>query len=232
MNVIALIPARGGSKGLKNKNIKKLNGKALINYTLEIALKTKLINNVFVSSDSEKILRISKNFNKNINIIKRPKKLAKDESTDLDVFKNFIEYYEKKYQKKIDLLVHLRVTTPLRKLKTISDTINLMIKNKNFSSLRCFVESDHSPYKMYLKKGSLALPFVKLKKEFHSKGRQYLPKTFNHVGYIDILRPNQTLNINSMTGKKIYFYLLNKNEYSIDIDNIADFKKTILNLKK
>ena len=84
MNVIALIPARGGSKGLKNKNIKKLNGKALINYTLEIALKTKLINNVFVSSDSEKILRISKNFNKNINIIKRPKKLAKDESTDLD----------------------------------------------------------------------------------------------------------------------------------------------------
>ena len=151
MNVIALIPARGGSKGLKNKNIKKLNGKALINYTLEIALKTKPINNVFVSSDSEKILRISKNFNKNINIIKRPKKLAKDESTDLEVFKHFIEYYEKKYQK-IDLLVHLRVTTPLRKLKTISDTINLMVKNKNFSSLRCFVESDHSPYKMYFKK--------------------------------------------------------------------------------
>ena len=105
-----------------------------------------------------------------------------------------------------------------------------MVKNKNLV-LRCFVESDHSPYKMFLKR-CLALPFVKLKKEFHSKGRQYLPKTFNHVGYIDILRPNQTLNINSMTGKKIYFYLLNKNEYSIDIDNIADFKKTILMLKK
>ena len=78
--------------------------------------------------------------------------------------------------------------------------------------------------KCTLKKASLALIFVKLKR-ISLKGRQYLPKTFNHVGYIDILRPNQTLNINSMTGKKIYFYLLNKNEYSIDIDNIADFKK-------
>ena len=79
MNVIALIPARGGSKGLKNKNIKKLNGKALINYTLEIALQTKRINIVFVSSDCEEIQIFSKNFYKNINIIKRPKKLAKDD---------------------------------------------------------------------------------------------------------------------------------------------------------
>ena len=228
MNIVALIPARSGSKGIKNKNIIKLKNKPLINYTLESALKTKLIQEVYVSSDSDKILEVCSKFSKSINLLKRPKFLAKDSSKDLDVFKHFLKYYKKKKRKKIDILVHLRATTPLRKISTIKETILIMLKNKSYTSLRCFMESNHSPYKMYIRRGLRAIPLLRKKKEMHSRGRQFLPKSFNHVGYVDLIRPKDTLEKNSMTGKKIYFFLLNKKEYSIDIDNKEYLEKTKL----
>ena len=156
MNIVTLIPARGGSKGIKKKNIIKINNKPLIFYSIDISKKIKSINETFVSSDSNQILKISKKFE--AKTIKRPKKISVDKSTDLEAFKHFYIEYKKKYKKEIDLLVHLRPTTPFRKEKTIKKIINIMKINKKFSSLRCFIKSTHSPFKMYTQKNKTAKP--------------------------------------------------------------------------
>ena len=83
MFVLGIIPARGGSKGIKNKNLKKIKGKTLIEYTISEAKKSKLINDIYVSTDSNKIINIAKKKNK-INFIKRPKELSKDHSKTID----------------------------------------------------------------------------------------------------------------------------------------------------
>ena len=230
MKFIAVITARKGSKGIKNKNILKINKNPLIFYSIDISQKIKLINETYVSSDSNKILKISKGLG--AKIIKRPKKISEDSSTDIEAFKHFYINYKKKNKKKIDLIVHLRATTPFRKKKTLRKIIELMIKNKKFSSLRCFVKSSHSPFKMYTKKNNAAKPLIKSKNEFHSKGRQFIEQTYNHVGYVDIIRPKDTIEKNSMTGKKIFFFELDDSEYSIDIDVKKDLAKTFSFLNK
>jgi CMP-N,N'-diacetyllegionaminic acid synthase len=222
MNIIAIIPARGGSKGLKNKNILKVSGLPLIFHSINLAKKIPDIDDFFISTDSKKIKLIVEKKNIHVPFL-RPKNLAKDNSTDLDVIKHFYYWYKKKYLKKIDLLIHLRPTTPFRKVSTILNAIKIMKKNKNFDSLRSFVESDFPGFKLWLRDNDSAQLLVKSNKNYHSMGRQFIPKTFCHVGYIDILRPEKTILKNSMIGKKTFFFELNKDkEYYLDIDTKKD----------
>ncbi len=233
-NIVALIPARGGSKGIKNKNIIKIKKKPLIYYSINIAKKIKLINEVFVSTDSARIKKISEYYGANVPFL-RPKRYSTDKATDLQVFLHFYKWYLKKYKKKIDLIVHLRTTTPIRKKNTIIKAIKSMIKQPSFCSLRSFSKSNFSPYKTWTRRKFIASPLFKVKKngkEIHSLGRQYLPKTFKHVGYLDIINPNLTLKQNSMSGKKVYFFEIDeKEEKFIDLDTKDDLKrlKIILN---
>ena len=123
---------------------------------------------------------------------------------------------------KIDIIVHLRTTTPFRKIKLIDKAIGIFLKNKKYSCLRSFVASKKTPFKMYFKKKNSAVPVISSKKELHSMGRQYLPKTFQHSGYIDILRIRDTIEKKSMVGKKIFFYFIKDKKASIDIDSKKD----------
>ena len=227
-NIIALIPARGGSKGIKNKNIVKIKKKPLIYYSIKAAKKIDLINEVFVSTDSLKIKKISERYGARVPFL-RPKKYSGDNATDLQVFLHFYKWYNKKFGKKIDLIVHFRATTPIRNNKTIIKAIKSLLRDPSFSSLRSFSKSNFSPYKTWIKKKFIASPLLKKKingEEAHSIGRQYLPKTFKHVGYIDIINPELTLKKNSMTGKKVYFFQIDeKKEKYIDLDIKEDLKK-------
>lgn len=229
-NIIALIPARGGSKGIKNKNIIKIKKKHLIYYSINTAKKVKAINNIFISTDSLKIKKISEKYGATVPF-KRPKKISRDNSTDLQVFKHFYRWYRKNYKKKIDLIVHLRATTPFRKTKTIIEAINLIKNNKSFSSLRSFSKSNFSPYKTWTKKSNLAKPLFNNMvkgKEMHSLGRQFLPKTYKHVGYVDIIKPELTLKYNSMIGNKVFFFEIDeKKEKFIDLDTKEDLKRLL-----
>lgn len=226
MNIVAIIPARGGSKGIKNKNIVKLKGKPLIFHSIDIIKKISQISSFFVSTDSKKIKKIVENKGISVPFL-RPKKFAKDNSTDLDVMKHFYRWYKINYKKKIDLLVHIRPTTPFRKITTISKAIKIMKISKNYDSLRSFVESDFPGFKLWLKNKNSAEILVKSKKNYHSMGRQFIPKTFCHVGYIDILRPERTILKNNMVGKKTFFFEINKKkEYFLDIDTKEDLKFT------
>ena len=222
LNIVSLIPARKNSKGLKNKNIINFFNKPLISYSIKASLNSKLINNTFVSTDSKRIRNISLRYKAECPFL-RPLKYSGDKSTDLKIFKHFYNFYKKKYKKKIDLIVHLRPTTPLRCPKLLNKLINLMIKNKSFSSLRCFTEVEKSPYKMWIKNKKSATPFVKSKKEYHSLSRQELPKVYRHLAYLDIINPSKTIEKNSMVGRRVYFFNLDSKKYYItDIDTKED----------
>jgi len=238
MNIIALIPARGGSKGIKNKNIMNVMGKPLIYYTIDIAKKIKNINEVYVSTDSKKIKKISEKYGANVPFL-RPKKYSSDNSSDLGVFQHFYNWYLQNKKKKIDLIIHLRATTPFRKANTIVKAIKIISKDKKTSCLRSFTKSSFSPFKMWLSNNNIATPIFKKKingNEMHSLGRQQLPQGYCHVGYIDILRPNLTVSENSMVGKKTNLFLIDpEKENYVDIDTKNDLKKLskiIYKLKK
>ncbi len=226
-NIIALIPARGGSKGIKNKNILKIKNKPLIYYSINSAKKIKLINEVFVSTDSLNIKKISEKYGAKVPFL-RPKKYSGDKATDLQVFVHFYKWYLKNYKKKIDLIIHFRATSPIRRKKKLIEAIKSLIRNPSYSSLRSFSKSNFSPFKTWIKQNTRAKPLLNKKlngKEMHSIGRQYLPQTYKHVGYIDILNPELTLKKNSMTGKKVYFFEINeKKEKYIDLDTKEDLK--------
>lgn len=223
MNIVSIIPARAGSKGIKGKNIISFENKPLIAHSIIISKKSSFINNTFVWTDSKKIAKISKKYGAEVPLL-RPKRISGDKSLDIDVLKHFYNWYLKIHRKRIDLIVHLRATSPYRKINIIDKAISLMKKNKTFTSLRSFKIAKNTPFKMWRKKNNKAVPLIESKKELHSMGRQYLPKIYMHIGYIDIIRPEKTIMNNSMVGSKVFFYEINQNERYIDIDTKEDLQ--------
>ena len=214
MNVVALIPARSGSVGLKNKNIKIFNGKPLIYYAIKSAKQSKLINNIIVSSDSKKILDISKKYGATTFL--RPKKYATSKSTDLDVIKNLIE----NLKKKIDILVFLRPTNPFRTGKDIDSCINKIFKG-NFSSIRSISDCTYPPY--WLKKTERKYLKNLYPNKFSEMRRQDLPLVHMANGAIEVIGSNVLSKLKSRCGNKVGYYYMSK-ICAYDIDDYIDFK--------
>lgn len=126
-NILAVIPARGGSKGVQRKNIRHLLGKPLISYTIEAALKCDVLSEVIVSTDDEEIAAISKRYGAAVPF-KRPDYLATDEAKSVDVCLHAISFFEEKGIE-FDFLVLLQPTSPLRSEKTISETVKLLLND-------------------------------------------------------------------------------------------------------
>lgn len=219
------IPARSGSKSIKNKNIKKINGKPLIYYTLLIAKKLKRVKKIVFSSDSQYYLNIASKYAK-IEKDLRSKKNSTHLSTDYDVFK---EYLEKKLEKKQNIpefFLHLRPTTPARKLKTTNNIIDTFVKNsKNYSSLRSVSELENPGYKtvIFKNKKLLSLFYNSFDLEIINKSRQTYQKTYIPNGYADIIRTENLIK-KTLHGNKVFGYIIS--EFNSDIDNINDFKRT------
>lgn len=211
MQIFAIIPARSGSKSIKNKNIRKIFGKPLLAHSIEIAKKSKLIQRVFVSSDSKKILNISNKYG--AETILRPKKISKDNSIDFEYLNHFINKTKPKGK---TLIVILRPTAPIRNLKTIENAIKSFYKS-NFDSLRSVSVAEQSPYKMWVKEKSLLKPLMGKKfLKFTNFPRQKLKKIYWQNGYIDITT-NETLNkFKNELGLKIKFFEIKNKIIEID----------------
>ena len=210
--MVSLILARGGSKGVKKKNIKKLLGKPLIEYVITSAKQSKKITDIYVSSDDEEIIEISKKLG--CKIIVRPSELSNDSSLDIDSFRHFCE--ELNYTEPI---IHLRATTPLISPLVIDDAIEVYLKNKNIlTSLRSAHETTESVYKFYKKDGLYWYPIVDGMNT--NLPRQNYPKTYSPNGYIDIVNPQVFMNSDSFYGDKIYSFITDK---TYEIDTIDDF---------
>lgn len=231
MKILCLIPARSGSKGIINKNIKLLNDKPLIAYSIEQANQSKYKMRIIVSTDSEEYKRIAENYGAQVPIL-RPSKISQDSSTDFEFINHMVNYLKKIDNYYPDIILQLRPTQPLRNVDDIDKCLDLFIKNyQNYDSLRTVVENEKSPYKMYSIKNNKLEPLLKLNnyKESFNMGRQYLPKTYLHNGYIDILKPS-LLKDNKISGENIYPYVMDKNDI-FDIDSIDDWIKVEKNLK-
>ena len=219
-NILCTICVRSGSKGVKNKNIKKIKGKPLIYYTLNQARKSKLFNNIVISTDSEKILEYSKK-EKNIDRIKRPKNLAKDDSPKIPVIRHCLIEMEKRYKKKYDLIFDLDVTSPLRKIYDLKKALNKMIRNKS-DNLFSVCLSKRNPYfnAVEFKKNKIK-PIKNLMKQITS--RQNAPVVYDMNASIYIWKRITLLNSNTVFQKRTSIYIMPE-ERSLDIDTPLDFK--------
>ncbi len=222
MKTIAIIPARSGSQSLPDKNIISLNGKPMLAWSIEHALQCPEIDRVIVSTDSQIYASIAESFGAEVPFI-RPAHLAGNFSTDYEVFYHALKELNKQdYQP--ELIVHLRPTTPIRKVTDISEMINLLSCNENWDSIRSVVKSPETPYKMWLIKDGELKPTSRLSEieEPFNSPRQILPTTYLQNASIDVTRYTTIMGLHSMTGNHIGAYVMNN---FIDIDEASDLSK-------
>lgn len=217
MNIISIIPARGGSKGIPRKNIKLLNGKPLISYSIDASNSCSLIDDTYVSTEDAEISEISKG--NNAEVIERPDELAGDDSSSIDVILHVLDYLENRDELP-DLFVLLQPTSPLRTSEDIEASINSFLES-DCDSLVSVCELDHrSLLNFSLEDGFL----VQNNNEslFNSR-RQDIPTYYSLNGAIYITTPEFIRKNKSFYSDKTIPYVMSK-EKSIDIDTSFDFK--------
>ena len=214
--VIAVIPARSGSKSIKDKNIKKLGSKHLIGWSIETCLKSKFISKVYVSTDSKKYGKIARQYGP-VEILLRPKKISTDFSTDYQMIRHAIENIDYDY----DYIVHIRPTTPIRKTSELNAAIKNFINSK-FTSLRSVHEMSETSYKsVEVNRGILrSLKNLNFTIDELNAPRQKFNKTYSPNGVIDIYKKNFVKKNKKLFGNKVKAF---KTSYAYEIDNKEDF---------
>ena len=212
--ILALIPARGGSKRVKNKNIKDFCGKPLIVWTIETALKSKYIDEVILSSEDEKIIDVAKKYGCSVPFV-RPKELSLDETPGIEPIIHAIENY-----KGFDYLILLQTTSPLRTVQDIDNCIELCFAN-NAKSCISVAEVTQNPHWMY------SLDADKQMDKFISSNdiarSQDLPKLYSLNGAIYMNKISNLLKTKKLINDNSIGYVMSE-ENSIDIDTEKDFK--------
>jgi len=217
-NILGIIPARGGSKGVIDKNIKLLNSKPLISFTIESAKKAKLITKTIVSTDSSRIADIAKEYGCEVPFI-RPKELATDSSLTVDVV---IHCLNKMKSEGInyDYVVVLQPTTPLRTPKLIDESINLLI-DSGCDSVVSFVDvGANHPFRMYTIIDGSPIPLLNHNNDMTP--RQELPKFYIRSGDIYAFTTDFIIKNRQLMGGDCRSIIVDSNN-SINIDNENDF---------
>ena len=224
---IAIIPARSGSKGLKNKNIKLLNGKPLLAYSIEAAINSKCFDVVMVSTDSKKYAKIAKEYGANVPFL-RSKDNSRDKSTSWDVVKEVLDEYQKRGYV-FDTFMLLQPTSPLRTSKDIKEAYKLL-KDKKANSIVSICEAENVPENLYKLKDNLYLSNF-LKNKSNSIRRQDREKYYRFNGAIYLSKIEYFKKHNDIYSGKCYGYLM-EDISSIDIDSSLDFKIAETLIKK
>ena len=217
-DILVVIPARSGSKGIPGKNIKKLHGKPLINYTIEAAKEIFENTQVIVSTDDKEIAEIAASHGANIPFL-RPKELAQDDSSTRDVILHLVDYFERK-KSMPSVIVLLQVTSPLRNSKHLNEALDLFF-HKDCDMVVSVTESKTSPYfNLYEenKKG-----YLQKSKDGAFTRRQDVPPVYEYNGAIYIFKTKSIVESEMKDFEKITKYVMSKND-SIDIDDEVDWK--------
>ncbi len=223
--ILAIIPARGGSKGLPNKNIRYLAGHPLIAYSIKAALDCPSITRVIVSTDSEKIAEIACKYGAEVPFL-RPSGIADDLSTDLAVFQHALKWLKINENYVPNLVVQLRPTSPIRTISLIESCIEKLM-NSDCDSLRVVTKAFHTPYKMWQITDD-SLPMMPLLaseniKEPYNQPRQNLPEIYWQIGTLDVIRSGVIIDEHSMSGNKIMPYIISQ-DLAADIDDLKSFE--------
>ena len=220
--ILPLIPARGGSKGLKNKNIFKVKDKPLIQYTIETAISTNIFDNIFVSTDSEKIADISLKLGAEVPFI-RPESLAQDESKSIDVMNHALEWIQESKDLKYDYLLLLQPTSPLRNVNDIINSIQLMRENLTATAVVSVTKIDEPhPDKLFkINKNNYLESYIERYKQPFEGRRQDLPNVYARNGAIYLVKTEHLLNKKSIYGGITIPYEM-PFERSVNIDSYHD----------
>jgi len=222
--MIAIIPARGGSKGLKKKNIKKLGNEPLIHWTIKSALSSKYISKVILSTDDKEIVRSCRSTGVEIPFM-RPKKLAQDNSLAIDTYLYTIRKIKKKFDYKNDEFIVLLPTTPFRNSNDIDNAIKIFYKKKADSLISCCEMNNPISWAFSINKFGI----IK-KKNNKLKNRQDEKKMYLPNGGIFILKYSLIKEVKNYYFKNTYSYIMPKFR-SLDIDTEDDFKLAEFYLK-
>tara|TARA_B100001059_G_C17610676_1_gene464383 strand:- start:9 stop:710 length:702 start_codon:yes stop_codon:yes gene_type:complete len=220
-NILCVIPARSGSKEIKDKNIKKFVNKPLLAHTIKYAEKCNLIFKTIVSTDSVKYAEIARNFGAEVPFI-RPKKFSLDSSQDIDFIYHALLNCEKLYKRKFEFTILLRPTSPVRPNGIIEKGLELMTNNPLASSLKAVTISNEHPYRQWVSDGKYIEGYEKSLCEPYNLPRQKLPTVYYSAGDLEIIR-RDTIISGSVSGKKIIPLILEKNQV-VDIDSEKDWK--------
>lgn len=211
--ILGIIPARSGSKGLKDKNIKELNGKPLMAYTIDAALKTKVFDKVIVSTDSELYANIAEIYGAESVI--RPSNLSQDISSTLDVIEHTLLNEIEEY----DYFVLLQPTSPLRNCNHIMEALEKLIETNSISVISV-CEAEHSPQLMSTLDASMSMNgFIE---KGNNKRRQDLKTFYRLNGSIYIMKTKEFIKTKNFYGENSLAYVMDSLS-SIDIDNEIDF---------
>ncbi len=223
-NIIALIPAKKNSQELKNKNSKKLNNLSLFELAILGAKKSKFINKIYLSSNSDQILKKGNKYQ--INLIKRKKSLSNNFASANSVILDFIKN-NLKNNKEDNIIVYLQPTSPFRNNNHIDEAINNFLKKK-MRSLLSVTENKNFFKSLYLQKKTIS-PFFNNK--LVTKNRQNLKKIYSPNGAIYIFYKSDFIKNKELTFLKSGYYIMNKLE-SVDIDNKEDYELANILSKK
>ena len=224
MKILALIPARGGSRGIIRKNVRVVAGKPLIAFSIEQALSSSLINRVIVSTDDEEIASVSGEWGAEVPFM-RPAEFAQDLSPDIDVFVHALRWLQEHEGYEPDIVVHLRPPVPVRTVEVIDKAVQMFIDHPEADSLRSICSPLQSPYKMWRIEDGLLQPLLTLDgvSESYNMARQSLPAVYRQSGYIDITRPRTVLEMGMMNGRVILPFFVE--ERGVDLDYEEDLEK-------
>lgn len=217
MNYLVVITARGGSKGIPKKNIKLLNGKPLIQYSIDVAKEIADKTDICFTSDSDEIINVAKNLGLDIPF-KRPNDLARDRASSQDVILHALETYENLNNKKYDAVVLLQPTSPFRTVNQVRDCIQLY--DNSVDMVVSTIRSSANPYyNLFEEKDGYLRP----SKEGHFTRRQDCPDVWEYNGAIYVINSNSLRAKKMNTFTKVKKYVMSE-ETSIDIDTPFDWK--------
>ncbi|MCS6993521.1 MAG: acylneuraminate cytidylyltransferase [Anaerolineales bacterium] len=225
--VLALIPARGGSKGIPRKNIRPFCGYPLIAYSIAAGLQAQTVTRVIVSTDDEEIAAVARAWGAETPFL-RPAEFAQDQTTDLPVFQHALSWLAEREAYRPDVVVQLRPTSPIRPVGLVDDAVRTLLRHADADSVRGIVPAGQNPHKMWRLPGGLDSPMKNLLdvegiEEPYNAPRQILPEVYWQTGHIDAIRPGVIWR-GSMSGRNIYPLLIDPN-YTVDLDNLRDWAR-------
>jgi len=224
MQVIAIIPARGGSKGIPRKNLVEVNGLPLLVHSILHAQKADSIDRVIVSTDDEEIRAVALAHGAEAPFL-RPSEFASDDALDLPVFEHALRFLDDAEGYRPDMVVHLRPTAPLRRPQWIDEAVRLLANAPEADSVRSVSPPDKHPYRIF-RIGTDGYLDPIMKEEYPTPyllRRQDLPAMYYYNCVIDVTRPRTIFDKRSMTGERMLPYVMEADD-SFDIDSARDLE--------
>lgn len=224
---LALIPARGGSKGIPRKNIRNFAGYPLIAWSIAAGLQADTVTRVILSTDDDEIAAVAREYGAEVPFM-RPAELAQDRTPDLPVFEHALKMLEEVGGYKPDVVVQLRPTSPIRPQGMVDEAVRILLSQDDADCVRGVVPAGQNPHKMWRFAGDdkPLMPLLEVEgiAEPYNAPRQSLPPVYWQTGHIDAIRLSTIANKHSLTGDVIYPLVIDP-RYTVDIDTLSDWAK-------